>query len=732
MNNIHYEYGYIYIRTNNSHETNNIVKLGITESIIDRNSSYITNEYIPGRYVQLYRVPINELKNIDKILKYNFISYNKYYKGGGTEFYEKSICDLIEPFLIFKGINYKRLNDNEINNINRKNRLRIIKNSIEKHKNIKELQLVKNIFNEFIENKKVSIKPDIYQEEILNNIIDHYKENNKGKIILPCGFGKTLLSIFAIKKMNMRTVLFGVPNIYLQTQIKKEILKVFPNENNIIFVGGNGIIDKEYIKGFLDKKNDESNETKFVITTYHSSYLLASNDIKFDIKIGDEAHHLARITGLQENNQSFMMFHKISATKELYMTATEKIYENKENDEIFGKYIIKKPMKWAIENNKIVDYYIIIIKNKQDDIDNIINKMNITIEDMNLFISVYLTLKSLEKYKNLTHILLYTNTTKNAELASQYINLILNLLDNFSINKEDIYNKALYSELKGLNIHDELEKFSKYKYGIISCVYIFGEGFDMPKLNGVCVAENMQSEIRIVQYLSRPLRKESGNNEKLGYILVPYIDNDNWENDKNGFYKVRKIISEMRNEDDTITQKIKLIEPKKIEKKNNTNSKNYDILDEATYNCYNLEENDVELDNLQIRLRYSKALYSNSEEQDEYNYIKMLNKIHEIKSKKEYVESKEKHIMYIENPEIYFKNKGVWKCWLDFLAIDTKIYIQGKEEWIRFCKEKRIKSIEDYHNACKIYSELPTDPGEFYKDFSNIQLELNLEKIRRR
>ena len=55
-------------------------------------------------------------------------------------------------------------------------------------------------------------------------------------------------------------------------------------------------------------------------------------------------------------------------------------------------------------------------------------------------------------------------------------------------------------------------------------VYIFGEGFDLPKLNGVCIAGNMQSETRIVQYLLRPNRLESGNTNKKAYVIIPYID----------------------------------------------------------------------------------------------------------------------------------------------------------------------------------------------------------------
>ena len=62
-------------------------------------------------------------------------------------------------------------------------------------------------------------------------------------------------------------------------------------------------------------------------------------------------------------------------------------------------------------------------------------------------------------------------------------------------------------------------------------VYIFlVKGFDLPKLNGVCIAGNMLSETRIVQYLLRPNRLDFENPNKKAYVIIPYIDTDDWEN----------------------------------------------------------------------------------------------------------------------------------------------------------------------------------------------------------
>ena len=72
-----------------------------------------------------------------------------------------------------------------------------------------------------------------------------------------------------------------------------------------------------------------------------------------------------------------------------------------------------------------------------------------------------------------------------------------------------------------------------------------------------------------------------------------------------------------------------------------------------------------------LRLRYSRALGSiHSEEQDEFNYVRQLNKELNIQSKEEYVIIKDKHKNYIENPEEYFKLKCIWSNWYDFIGVD--------------------------------------------------------------
>jgi len=729
--------GFIYLRDNNWWLRENVIKMGITTFAKDRNNTYITSEIERGEYICLIEISLDKMKILDKYLKSYFKSYN-IYKGGGTEFYDRCVIKLIEPYLKTMNICFKVLTLDEINSINRCERIRNIPN-IENIKKIFNKIKINNIIQQY-KNKRPNIIPSKHQQDVLNIIEEYYQYNNIGKLIWACGLGKALLSILIVKSLKYKTIAIGVPSNYLQQQIMNEILKIFPNKSNLLFIGGDSrdnidaTTDKNRIIDFI---NDNNGKPKFIITTYHSCYLLADLNITFDFKIGDEAHHLVGLD--KEEIKGFRLFHKIKSHKSLFMTATEKTFEaqfNKDplysmdDENIFGKYIDIKSVHWAIENKKITDYNILVLKNTECEVNNIINNLKLDVSNKELFISCYMTLKSIDKYKGLTHILLYTTTIDDADQASKYIEAILSA-DVISIIKENIYYNSIHSKSDN-DFDNEVLKFKKSQYGIITCVNCFGEGVDIPKLNGVCVASNMHSEIRIVQYLLRPNRLENGNPNKKAYIIIPYIEDNenNWDNDKKSFANIRTIISQLRNVDINIEKKILM----------NTANKKFTKCNkelpygarELYYEDYYFEDNAEELNKLKIRLRYSKTLSSDfTEEQDEYNYIRTINKGLNIKSKEDYFKSEYKHCNFIKMPEEYFKFRGVWNNWYDFMGTDTSKYIQTKQQWIEFCKNKNIITLCDYNKYCDIYDELPKNPGDFYKDFTSIFNELGIITKRR-
>lgn len=744
--------GIIYIRINELCSSKNICKLGIASFGKNRDDTYVTYEHKRGHYILVIEIPLDRMKAIDRYLKKSLLKYNNYIDSG-TEYYDTCIFDLIEPWLQSTNIQYNVLSKDEIDKMDRCERVRTLPNAkklaiildnlvpekiIAKYKKKKSNKA--DIDVEIAQRQIMDveyIKPTPHQQDVLDRSVAFYQSNDIGKIIWACGLGKALLSILMVKLLKYKSIVFGVPSVSLQQQIVTEILKIFINKNNILFVGGDdyaGIkstTNKNDIISFLT--NDINSDPKIIISTYSSCHLLVDTDITLDFKIGDEAHHLVGIE--KEEEKGFRLFHKINSIKSLFMTATEKTIESRtdmdkfsmEDENKFGKYIDHKSVHWAIENKHITDYNMLVLKNTEDEINDIIRSLKIDVRNKDIFTSCYMCLLALVKYTDLTHLLLYTNTTEDAELSANYIDQILSV-GNLPIQKEDLYNKALHSK-NCPNVEVEKHAFSKATLGIVSCVFMFGEGFNLPKLNGVCIAGNMQSEIRIVQYLLRPNRLEFGNPTKKAYVIIPYIDSDNWETetDSNRFGKVRNIVSQMRNVDENIEQKIV------VSTELTKYSKKYTQINNVVYDDeYDFVEDNCELDKIKLRLRYSKAIRSRSTpEEDEYNYFRSLNSTLNIKSKKEYSEKQDRHSNFISSPEEYFKAKGVWVSWYDFMGYKTVKFIQSKQEWINFCKEKKVKSLDDYYISCDNYDMLPKEPADFYNDFTNIPTELGFNRNRR-
>ena len=106
---------YIYIRDNIWYNSENIFKVGITNSIKDISNTYITGELYKGFYVKIYELNVNpqKLKLIDNLFKKDFKHLNIYFDGG-TEFYDRCIINHIETFFINNNLDFISKTEDEI------------------------------------------------------------------------------------------------------------------------------------------------------------------------------------------------------------------------------------------------------------------------------------------------------------------------------------------------------------------------------------------------------------------------------------------------------------------------------------------------------------------------------------------------------------------------------------------------------------------------------------------
>jgi len=147
--------------------------------------------------------------------------------------------------------------------------------------------------------------PDLrdFQEDALKEALtffEKYPENFNYNLLWCCGLGKTKMSLTISKRLNVKTILIGVPSLVLMDQFSDELKLFFTNTEIFKLYSKqdlNDINDKRiYTRGDLQQFLLGENRYKIIISTYHSSKFLLeiteSMDIKFDLVILDEVHHL--------------------------------------------------------------------------------------------------------------------------------------------------------------------------------------------------------------------------------------------------------------------------------------------------------------------------------------------------------------------------------------------------------------------------------------------------------
>jgi superfamily II DNA or RNA helicase len=671
--------GYIYTRFHESYEKYNACKLGETNNIPNRDSGYATGEIKRGYFDNVYEVPYESRKDIETILQNEFKQWHIKIDGG-KEFFNIKIISLIEPCLVKYKIEYKKLTSKEIRQLIRCYRIQ----KIMKKKNIKSL------INFLKISKKVVPRHD--QTIIIKKTVAYFQQYNKGILVLMCGVGKTLISLWVSQKMGTNTILIGVPNKLLLKQWEQEVGKIFQKKNFqcLVVSGGVNVSD---IAHFLENNKERC----IVITTYASSHKVLDASMRvsfvFNMKILDEVHHLTSNNINEEERKTYIQILKIDSAKQIALTATLKILENKENmrdddiivsndnNEYFGEIIDRKCLLWAINKEVICDYVIQTIMTNEEQLERELLQFNVVEEnDKRLFLSAFTSLKSIHDGHS-HHLLIYANNKDNSSKLVQYVT---SLLKNNYFDIPELFSSNYHSEMNPREQSKILTDFKNAKFGIISCVYCLGEGWDFPLLDAVVFAENMSSIIRIVQSALRASRKNKFQPNKITKIILPILNRDDWlENNENSdLKKVKEVIHQIGLEDETVAQKIKVFKIT-IEKHppKPKMPKHESIIEFGEYDDEFTQK---------IRLKTVKRIvYGIS-----YEKAKKIIASKKIKSKESYFELCENDNRLSKEPEILYK--GQFVNWIDYLSIE-RIYYD-----LETCKSKANTHIS-IHNELKQY-----------------------------
>ncbi|MEP0713165.1 MAG: DEAD/DEAH box helicase family protein, partial [Algoriphagus sp.] len=420
-----------------------------------------------------------------------------------------------------------------------------------------EEDIFENIFllakgNQPKELEKYSPQP--HQEIAITKVLEHFRTNERGQLILPCGAGKSLTSLWIKEDINPETTLVLVPSLALLKQIKnnwsrhkndhfkylcvcseKDIDKDQQDAVNVhtYEIGGPVTTDPLDVKAFLMKSGN-----KVIYSTYQSIGVISDacrlvDEFQIDLVICDEAHRTAG----SKNKNTFTLVHdnaNIPALKRLYMTATPKVVSTKlktrlgedyellcdmSNPDVYGLEAFRMSFGQAIDEGILVDYKIIGIGVTDKQIKKFIEERNfigeISIDELAHNFALDLVMN---KYKAF-HAISFHSKVKFAQ--------------DFAIRHKQFFETIFSESVNGKQTTTYrarvLRDFKNSEIGLVTNARCLTEGVDVPTIDLIYFCDPKTSKIDIVQASGRALRTNKAKNKELGFIVVPifhHIDED--------------------------------------------------------------------------------------------------------------------------------------------------------------------------------------------------------------
>ncbi len=604
-------------------------------------------------------------------------------------------------------------------------------------------------------------KPREHQSRAIKEVVKGLKESSRGKLILPCGTGKTLTSLWIKEKMKSKTTLVLVPSLALLRQFKNSWLQQARKEFDFFCVCSEKDVDRGTVSSRYELgrtgfgvTTDETEIREFiklakdnlvVFSTYQSlrkvSGAFQGNLFEFDLVICDEAHRTAT-----RKDTAFAVVHddkKIKAKKRLYMTATPRVLSRKliKKDEgvtkyisdmndstVFGNELFRMSFKEAIDLKLLVDYKILAIGVTESEVRSLIKERkyildeNTTVED----IANLVALNKVIKNHKTTHALTFHSTINRAK--------------SFKDRYKEFFPRSWVETITGKQKFrlrkKKLSEYESRKSGVLTNARCLTEGVDIPSIDCVYFCDTKNSKIDIVQACGRALRiDDTRRGSKVGYIVCPLYHPENTSSiedfiENSRFDNIVSVLRAMSSHDARIEEEIsKLIYGKgkrQVSKKEKSSVSIHSILQ---LDLKGLTE-DLFKEVFIETIRKSIPSLRWRPFKDAHSYVKKQG-LKSHKEWKKYCDGELSHLSPkpIDIPKspkkVYHKDFSNWGEWLGSGNKSTHSYnfrsfklarkfvhslgLKSSNEWFRYIKGS-------FSNLPELPEDIPRSPADHYKN----------------
>ena len=670
--------GTIYIRDNQWFHQIGVYKLGKATSAKDRSSTYLTSEPIPGYYIMVVEVGDN-MDTVDTLMKQYFKKYQKYF-GGGTEYYDRCIEQLLVPFIQSLGIPYRVLSKTEIDNMERTVR-----------ESIKEQSDNKQFFATFL---PPNVVPRRIQTELWNifNQICIEDKTYRGIVQWATGTGKTIATLILfvlsatshMKKGKIFRGLMIAPKNDIFDTIIHHIRKL-ANWDIIICEGHNAQLSS--LKIPTDKH--------ILITATHASLTDAQQWLKLPPITHCHYDEVHRITGdmfyglLQEHLEQWdtQFLTGTSATPKTCIVS-----QHNKLAELFGNplnILHKCEVDEAITEGWIAQprFGVNVISKeitKEQTIHSVVNIVRTSIADK----------QSQNKWRGgkvIVYMPLRSDICRAVVVAKEIMPeaKIYTAIEDAEASNDDMF------------VSDEADGTPR----ILFACERYREGSDIRglEMTVVLMGDSIGANV-IIQIAGRALRQDYVGKEGWCIIVRP---------------------SEDGTSEDDVFDSIMLQIVEFIGQSGNPGQHRVRQMVEKYFGQMAVSGKvyDVEETVRRIQTFYARKAFEHATPKEKYEVVRDLNRELMVQTKDQYNQKSGEHAKFIENPRFYFKDQ--WISWYHYLGIDTSAYPQTKQEWVQKCKELGILRWQDYKENHK-KNNLPENPSEMYEDYTNWDREIGV------
>lgn len=453
---------------------------------------------------------------------------------------------------------------------------------------LSELEASRIDWLQFLRTGTISLAPKKtlrdHQRDALRAVTEGLADADRGKMIMACGTGKTFTALRIAEAMAGpgKRVLFMVPSLALMSQTVRE----WSNDREQEFTAFSACSDVK-IGRYADPDSLDLNvhdlafpattdpqklaqqvaaapgdRMTVVFSTYHSIDVLtrAQKDHglpEFDLVICDEAHRTTGVTLRDEDDSTFVRIHSddyVAARKRLYMTATPRIFgdaarrkaddhgaelASMDDEKKFGKDLFHRGFGWAVENNLLTDYKVVVLAVDEGLIsDTIQNRLKdgaeLTLDDATKIIGCFKALTKADLAEDLVfdprpmrRALAFCQTIENSRTIEREFAAVV---DEYTGNDLIDHSRHLATEVRHVDgsfnatARDEMLNWLMADAGEDTCriltnARVLSEGVDVPALDAIMFMHPRKSQIDVVQSVGRVMRRAEG--KKMGYVILP-------------------------------------------------------------------------------------------------------------------------------------------------------------------------------------------------------------------